>query len=655
MKFITAVIFILMLICFAGYSEEQNNLNNTDDYLEIIELDDIVVTATRTNEEILDVPEHITVVTAVEIEQSGANNIADVLGKQAGLSIIDYGANGALQTVSIRGAKYEQVLILLDGARLNNAREGGADLSMIPLEMIERIEVVRGGMSVLYGADAIGGVINIITKKEANEDTIITVTVENGSYIPQKHITGQEGSEEEHDVNPLTLIDTQKYALQYSQNFNFLNINLTGSFTMAENGFVFKDGNDLNRYRENADYLGGDAMLSLYFPFEKASLNITQFYLQKKFGTPGWVPENPSLESFQEDQKIRSTINFKTDRFFTDILSFASTAYFEYSKLNYEDPYSPGEHKLYSTGGDIVQQVNAFDFISFVYGGNINYNYSESTLSGNRERLSGGVFLEVPLYIKDRITIQPSVRFDYYSDFNEAISFKLGMTYRLSSSSSLKTSFAHSYRAPTINDLYWSEPWMEGNPDLKPETGYDIDLGYTKINDSIEFNVFGYIRILNDLIDWTLWDDGVYRPSNLDKVLFPGLETDIKFKFLDYFSINASYTFNYSFYLSEGYKLEDNKRMTNKPVHEAGIGFQFNNDTNIVGFDGKFMGLRYTSADNSSYVPAFFVMNAYYKRNLGEYFILSIGIDNIFNEQYRIINEFPMPGTMITTGITVRF
>ena len=647
MKFRKTIIFIFISICFIGYSEEQTD----EDYEDVIQLDDIVVTATRTNEEILDVPEHITVITAEEIEDSGSKDIADVLSREAGLSVNDQGANGSLQTVSIRGAEYGQVLVLIDGVRLNNAREGGADLSMIPLEMIEKIEIVRGGMSVLYGADAIGGVINIITKKDADEDAIITISVENGSYIPQKYVTGAAGSEEEHNADASSLIDTQKYALLYSQNFNFLNINLTGSFKMAENRFVFKDDNNYDRIRENAEYIGGDVMLGLYFPFENASLNITQLYLQNKLEIPGSLAW-PSADTLNKNMKLRSTINFKTDRFFTDILSFDTTAYFEYSELKNEVPYYPDEHKLYSTGGDIVQEVNAFDFISFVYGGNINFNYSDSTASGIKQRLNGGAFLEVPIYIKDKITIQPSVRFDYYSDFNEALSFKLGMTYRLSSASSLKSSFARSYRVPTFNDLYWPG---SGNPNLEPEIGYDFNFGLTIMNENIEFNSFVFVRYLKDYINWQEIAPYIWIPVNLDKVLFPGLETDIKFKFLDHFSINATYTFNYSFYLSEGYEFSDNKRMTYKPAHEAGIGFEFNNDNNIVGLNGKYMGLRYSDTDNTTYIPGFFVMDAYYKRQLNKNISLSLSIDNIFNEQSQINNGYPMPGTMITTGITVRF
>ena len=94
----------------------------------------------------------------------------------------DYGAEGATKSVSIRGSTSSQVLVLLDGIRLNSSRDGGVDLSSIPMEIIDHIEIVRGGESSLYGSSAIGGVINIVTKKA--EKPSISLSVTNGSYIP---------------------------------------------------------------------------------------------------------------------------------------------------------------------------------------------------------------------------------------------------------------------------------------------------------------------------------------------------------------------------------------------------------------------------------------------------------------------------------------
>ena len=132
-----------------------------------LSLDQIVVTATRIAGTILASPDHVTVVSGEQL--AAAVSVADALQEAAGVSVADNGTAGSVQSLSLRGSTAAQVLILVDGVRLNDSRQGGADLSQIPVDNIERIEIVRGGTSALYGADAVAGVVNIITKTKADQ------------------------------------------------------------------------------------------------------------------------------------------------------------------------------------------------------------------------------------------------------------------------------------------------------------------------------------------------------------------------------------------------------------------------------------------------------------------------------------------------------
>ena len=154
--------------------------------------EEVVITATRRRQEALDVPRHVTVITTREIERSGARNLGDLLERSSGVRVADYGPEGAIQVLSLRGSSATQVLVLVDGLRAPGSH-GGADLSLIPLEGVERIEIVRGGASALYGADAVGGVVNIITRKQAEGK--LKLSFENRGYIPREAIAGT-GSEE---------------------------------------------------------------------------------------------------------------------------------------------------------------------------------------------------------------------------------------------------------------------------------------------------------------------------------------------------------------------------------------------------------------------------------------------------------------------------
>ncbi|NTW59632.1 MAG: TonB-dependent receptor, partial [Nitrospirae bacterium] len=132
-----------------------------------VQLKEVVVTATKTEKDPQDVTQSVTVLTGAAIKRSGAVNVSEAVRTATGVAVSDQGPIGALTTATIRGANYSQVLVLLDGIRMNSPRDGGVDLSALPVSLddIDRIEIVRGPGSALYGADAMGGVVNIITKQ----------------------------------------------------------------------------------------------------------------------------------------------------------------------------------------------------------------------------------------------------------------------------------------------------------------------------------------------------------------------------------------------------------------------------------------------------------------------------------------------------------
>ncbi len=255
--------------------------------VDAVEMEEVVVTATRTRARVLEVPQHVSVITGEDIRDSGAKNLADVLNARAGSGVSGYGPQGQQQSASLRGSTIEQVLVLVDGVRLNDAMSGDVDLSLVPIENIERIEIVRGGMSALYGADAVGGVINIVTRKEAEEDHTVLVRVENGSYIPVEHVAGFGLNKQTNDPDYAGLVDTQKVSARLSHDFGGVVLNTAGSFVHARNGYVFKDVNDQDRKRENADLIGGDASLALRFPTETGFLDAAGAFVLNEKGVPG--------------------------------------------------------------------------------------------------------------------------------------------------------------------------------------------------------------------------------------------------------------------------------------------------------------------------------------------------------------------------------
>ena len=212
--------------CFAS---EDNELSETE----------VVVTATRRRQAKQTASAAVTVITRAEIAASGAPTVAEVLRGAAGIDIPRQGPLGAAALPSLRGSSAGQVLVLVDGRRLNSPQHGDVDLSDIAIENVERIEVVRGGASALYGSDAVGGVINIITRAPSGE--------------PEVRLSQGYGS-----------FNTQLLSGLYSGSTGRLRYALTAQRTSATNDFEYFDAQaGREQTRNNAGYHSWDASVKL--------------------------------------------------------------------------------------------------------------------------------------------------------------------------------------------------------------------------------------------------------------------------------------------------------------------------------------------------------------------------------------------------------
>lgn len=164
----------LILICLTLVMGLNVKAEENEDYFL---LDEVVVIASKYPEKIMDAPVSTTVVTEEDIEEKNVQNAADLLRDIAGIHISDYGVLSGKKTISIRGSNSNQVLVMIDGQPINSSQNGEADLSQIPVEIIERIEISKDPASSLYGANALGGVVNIITKEAIEQEMIVFDTI----------------------------------------------------------------------------------------------------------------------------------------------------------------------------------------------------------------------------------------------------------------------------------------------------------------------------------------------------------------------------------------------------------------------------------------------------------------------------------------------
>ena len=588
-----------------------------------VELGQVVVTATKTEMEISEVPQSVSVITKEEIQRSPDRTIPEIIQRAAGVLITNYGPIGSLTTANIRGSEAGQALIMIDGRRINDYQNGQFDLSNLPLskDEIERIEVLRGGASALYGADAMGGVINIITKSPTKEpDTRVAASF--GRFATQEHSLS-------HRWKPSSL----GYGL-----------------------FASKGRSD--GFRPNSDYdawtLGGDLYYDLPW---KAELKVSARNIQKEIGVPGSITM-PDPDDRQKDNLTQLDLNYR------DKIGSAVTLNFKGFQNIYRQIFDAGSkgpdvgppllEKSYATGGDF-QATAAIGSANLVTGGveAIQDRVDSSSLGVHRATRSA-VYLQDEIEVVKAVTATLGLRYDTHSIYQNQWDPRAALLFRLPWDTRIRASVARSYRAPTFNDLYWpATAYVAGNPNLQPEKAWSHELGgEKKFGDLAIFKVAGFYRDVTDLIHWAPGTDFVWRPTNVQTAHIWGGETELVFYPRKGLAIPLNYSYLYPRDESTG------EPITKKPRHIVNAGVEY---VTPFGLKSSLKGryVQYYVNNTSTLNREYFVVDArvayefrVYQKLGGEAFV---SMTNALDRDYQINEGYPMAPRSVNGGVSFAF
>ena len=475
-----------------------------------ITLEPVVVTATKTERAPEDVTQSVTVVTADDIKRSSAASAADAVRKTVNIHFREYGARGAAANISLRGSTFAQVLILIDGVRLNSPRDGGFNLTDLPvaLDDIERIEILRGPSSALYGADAVGGVVNIITKKPDGGRSMISASVGSHGYDSvATSIAGREGM------------------VYYSVSAE------------RETSDGYRTNSDLDQKKVGAK-IGIDITST-------SSLELRANYIGKEIGAPGstdsltpfsrqwtrggvaglgyWVSLSPEVDIKVNADYHRDALSFRRD-----LTSAAS------------------KHESESTGADALLTWLANSWNSVSFGTEVRGDQVKSTDSGVHATRLWALYLQDEVRIGESLIILISGRYDDHSVYAKQVSPRASARYLVRSTGSIiRASVGRSFRAPTFNDLYWSDAWGNiGNPNLRPEIAKEYEGGIEQpLGENVNIKITGFRRKVKDLILWEQYAPFQYQPQNVGRAEIRGLETELSVKPLANLTVAANYTY----------------------------------------------------------------------------------------------------------------
>jgi len=588
-----------------------------------VKLNEVVVTATKTEKELKDVTQSVTVITAAELRNSGATNAAEALRTVTGVALTDQGTRGSLATLSIRGTSYSQVLVLLDGVRMNSPRDSGVDLSALPvaLEDIERIEIVRGPGSALYGADAVGGVVNIITKKPVS-----TVS----------RISGAAGS---HGYDSLQLSTSSRKSSAY--------YSVSGT---RETSDGYRLNSDLEQWTVNGR--------AGYDVSKDTSIDLTANYIGKENGAPGSL-QYPSLFARQLERDLILGTSFRTR--FSKSLDLKVSASRSEDQLRYRDPFPTfgppaidSLHRSVSKAGEAQINWLAGPWNLFSLGVEKRKDSLNSTDAGNHETTNDAWFLQDELSLGDSLIVVVGGRKDKHSVYGDRFSPRTSARYLVAGSGTIiRASYGKSFRGPTFNDLYWQDPYSHGNPDLKPESSKEIEAGIEQpLGVGNLVKVTGFRRKVTDLINWN-WMVFPMVPENIGKADIKGAEAETAFRLSNTMGLGANYTYIKAIDVTSGDKIYS----TLYPKHQikGHIDIALDADVHL-----------YTEARAvENYVlpgaPAwrYTVVDAKLAQKFGRradakgeiYFAMT----NIFDRKYEAVKGYPMPPKEIRGGISIPF
>lgn len=540
---------------------------------EVIRTPDVVVTATRTQEEVKTVPQAVEVITKEDIEKLGATDIYSALRLASNVDVTAAGMAG--HNVSIRGMSTNHTLILIDGKRFAGEDTGETQnvyaLERVSLSNVERIEIVRGAASAMYGSDALGGVINIITKKSGKPAYLVGATTGSDALNNYYHFDfGKQGNFS--SSLDMRFTDTRKNMQDGAEGSNYYgpkqNFNFNGTWDLGNDKQIDLTIGYYNEHTK-ADYADKYTSTGTF----QTSKDKKEWYDYRRYdyslGYSGDTNKgNYMIRTFYSRLDKENNLYNYRDSFPGPMESILGSMYPKYD-------WDKSTYIMYGIEGRNTMQINDEHLLTFGAeyrnnsvegtrmsdGGDNVHNVSQSGNGYNSPKFYSDKditnyagYIQDEWVVNDKLLLIPSIRYDHDSTFGGKTSPKIGATYFIDDNNRIKANWGKSFKAPTVSELYMAMHRamggttinVLGNPNLKPEEATSWDISYEtefgKNNNSWSKITYFNNNVTNLINSQQIdpRDDTTYRYENIDKANIDGVEWEIGHDFDDKWSIKAN-------------------------------------------------------------------------------------------------------------------
>jgi len=616
---------------------------------EIEKDEEYVITATRIEIPTAEAASSLTVVSGGEIEKQRKTTVLEVLRGLPGLDVVQYGGAGAVTGVFLRGAKSEHTLVLIDGIEMNNPITPGRsfDFAHLTVDNIERIEIIRGPQSTLYGSDAIGGVINIITKKGRGKPSL-SLAAEGGSFNTFKEKAGLSFgnksvncslSVSRFDTDGISAANEQAAGNEEDDGYKNTTISTRLGFTLSDyvefdfflryvdaeadlDNFGGPYGDDPNYVQEfTQQFVKGQTRISLFDDLWEQRFGLSFSRYQNKEDNPV-DPDHPS-----------------------DLI--ASNYKGTVMKWDWQHNLYLNETNTLTFGVDLEEEKGKFDY------------YSESiwgpflTVFPTRSAQTNGYYIQDYIKLWERWITTVGARVDDHERFGSETTYRIASAYLIpQTGTKLKATYGTGFKTPTLYQLYS----QFGDENLAPEesTGWDVGLEQSFLKNRVNVGITYFKNDFKNLIDF---DGPSFSFKNIAEAESKGFEVFASARPTKNFTVTANYT------NTDAKDKITNEALIRRPKNKysLGINYRFFEKGNInlnVLHTGKRPDKFF---DNVTYATTDVTLDAYTLINIALSYDICTGfqvfgrVGNLLDEDYEDVAGYGTQGVSVMLGVKASF
>jgi len=603
--FKTLLIFSLLSVGKTAFSQDTIATQN---------LKEVVVSSGRIDVPLSENSRTLVIIGKAEIKNAAATNLADLLQSVAGVDVRRRGAGGQQTDLYIRGGSFDQTLLLIDGIKVDDPQTGHHTLNMaLPIELIERIEIVKGPSARIFGQNAFTGAINIVTKKSLDGTGSARLSV---------------GS------------------------FNQFQGAFTSQFTQDNSDqIVHFSRNSSQGYRYNTDFNNNNFFSKSTFNKDQQAIVLMGTFMDRSFGANGFYATPSAVDQYERTQA--SLVSVQTVFASKDWVVTPSVYWKRNQDLYIYIRNNPGVyrnlHLSNKLGGALMaRNFNALGTSGF--GLEVAQVSIRSNNLGNRDRFQANGFVEHRFsFFEDQLDVTPGVALNYFSDFKFHAFPGIDIGYRFNNDFKTYANFGYTYRIPTYTDLFYADRTSIGNEDLDPEQALSWELGAAYVRNDFAAQAAFFRRDTDNLIDYVKFDEAaLWEAQNFAALATSGVEINMTQKFT-LFGLDQTLSMGYTY-------IDDAIKDTQVPFSRYTINslkhqLTANSQVRLASQWPMSLSYRYMERTNGI---SYQVLDAALRYETQKITWSLVG-NNILDAQFSETNLVPAPGANVLFSMTYQY